>query len=167
MKHASVVSPKYLAHRERRSARSARRGDAGIAALFQGAATMRCGMQRRSNAKGLRRHNTGALLIGLLLAACAGSDANPIIEPNPVSGDSCAIARPNFGAPATQAELSLFAYDVNAPLNLQKTVENAVGAVEVSAISYDSPAGGRVTGLLFISLLRSSPRPGIILMHCS
>jgi dienelactone hydrolase len=128
---------------------------------------MRCGMQRRSNAKGLRRHSTTALLIGLLLAACAGSDANPIIEPNPVSGDSCAIARPNFGAPATQAELSLFAYDVNAPLNLQKTVENAVGAVEVSAISYDSPAGGRVTGLLFIPLQRSSPRPGIILMHGS
>lgn len=111
-----------------------------------------------------------ALLFGLLLAACAGSDADPIIEPitpPTVSGDSCAVARPDFGGPATQAELSLFAYDVNAPLNLQKTVENGVGAVEVSAISYDSPAGGRVTGLLFIPLQRSSPRPGIILMHGS
>ena len=109
-----------------------------------------------------------ALLIGLLLAACAGSDADPIIEPitpPPVKGDSCAIARPDFGGPATQAELSLFAYDVNAPLDLQKTVENVVGAVEVSAISYNSPAGGRVTGLLFIPLQRSTPRPGIILMH--
>ena len=108
------------------------------------------------------KHAT-ALLIGLLLAACAGSDGDPIIEPitpPPVTGDSCAVARPDFGGPATQAELSLFAYDVNAPLNLQKTVENAVGGVEVSAISYDSPAGGRVTGLLFIPLQRTSPRPG-------
>jgi dienelactone hydrolase len=108
-----------------------------------------------------------ASLIALLLAACAGSDADPITKPNtkPVGADSCAVARPDFGGPATQAELSRFAYDVNAPLNLQKTVENGVGAVEVSAISYDSPAGGRVTGLLFIPHQRSSPRPGIILMH--
>ena len=110
-----------------------------------------------------------ALLIGLSSAACAVSDADPIIEPigqPPVSVDSCTVARPSFGAPATQAELSLFAYDVNAPLNLQKTVEKG-GAVEVSAISYDSPAGGRVTGLLFVPAQRSSPRPGIILMHGS
>ena len=115
------------------------------------------------------RHAT-AVLIGLLSAACAGSDADPVIEPItqlPVSVDSCTLARPDFGGPATQAELSLFAYDVNAPLNLQKTVEKGSGAVEVSAISYDSPAGGRVTGLLFIPLQRSSPRPGIILMHGS
>jgi dienelactone hydrolase len=111
-----------------------------------------------------------ALLIGALSAACAGSDADPIVEPitqPPVGFDSCAVARPDFGGPATQAELSLFAYDVNAPLNLQKTVETGAGAVEVSAISYDSPAGGRVTGLLFIPRQRSTPRPGIILMHGS
>src|SRR5688572_24370225 len=113
-----------------------------------------------------------ALLIGLLVgaafAACAGSDGDPIVGPiiqPPVGPDSCTLARPDFGSPATQAELSLFAYDVNAPLNLQKTIENGVGAVEVSAISYDSPAGGRVTGLLFIPLNRSGPRPGMVLMH--
>lgn len=111
-----------------------------------------------------------ALLIGWLSAACAGSDVDPITEPitpEPVSGDSCAVARPDFGGAATPAELSLFAYDGDAPLNLQKTVENVVGAVEVSTIAYDSPAGGRVTGLLFMPLERSSPRPGIILMHGS
>jgi dienelactone hydrolase len=109
-----------------------------------------------------------ALLIGLVLAACAGSDADPIIEPiiqPPVAADSCTLARPSFGSAATQAELSVFTYDANAPLNLQKTIENNVGAVEVSAISYDSPAGGRVTGLLFIPLNRSGLRPGMVLMH--
>jgi uncharacterized protein len=113
-----------------------------------------------------------ALLIGLLVTAsvgaCAGSDADSIVEPiiqPPVGVDSCTLARPDFGAPATQAELGLFAYDVNAPLNLQKTVESTVGGVEVSAISYDSPAGGRVTGLLFIPLDRTGLRPGMVLMH--
>jgi uncharacterized protein len=104
----------------------------------------------------------------LIISACAGSDADPIIGPitqPPAGVDSCAVARPDFGAPATQADLGLFAYDVNAPLNLQKNTEYNVGAVEVSEISYDSPAGGRVTGLLFIPLNRSSPRPAIILMH--
>ena len=113
-----------------------------------------------------------ALLIGWLsaaaFAACAGSDADPIIEPitqPPVGADSCTLARPDFGGPAMQAELSIFAYDVNAPLNLQKTIENGVGAVEVSAISYDSPGGGRVTGMLFIPLDRPGLRPGMVLMH--
>ena len=113
-----------------------------------------------------------ALLIGLLLpaslAACAGSDADPITEPitePPVGVDSCRLARPDFGGPAMQADLGLFAYDVNAPLNLQKTIESGGGAVEVSAISYDSPAGGRVTGMLFIPQNRSSLRPGVVAMH--
>ena len=115
------------------------------------------------------KHAT-ALLIGLSLGACAGSDADPIIEPidkPPVSVDSCTIARPNFGGPATQAELSLFAYDVNAPLNLQKVVEKTSGGVEFSGISYDSPGGGRVTGILINPVNRSTLRPGIILMHGS
>jgi uncharacterized protein len=37
--------------------------------------------------------------------------------------------------------------------------------VEVSSISFDSPDGGRVTGLLFDPVTRSSLRPGIVLMH--
>src|SRR5690349_16762332 len=113
--------------------------------------------------------HAAALLIGLL-AGCAGADAAPIIQPitkPPVSLDSCAVARPDLGGPATQADLSLFAYDVNASLNLQKTVESTSGGVEFSGISYDSPAGGRVTGILVNPVNRSSLRPGIILMHGS
>lgn len=79
--------------------------------------------------------------------------------------DSCAIARPDFGGAATEADRNLFAYDANAPLNLQKVAESTVRGVETSAISFDSPDGGRVTGLLFDPVDRSGPRPGIVLMH--
>ena len=108
-------------------------------------------------------------LLALSISACAGSGGDEVIEPitQPVGVDSCAVARPDLGGPATQADLALFAYDVNAPLNLQKTVENTSGGVEFSGISYDSPAGGRVTGILVNPVNRSSLRPGIILMHGS
>src|SRR5215218_6594698 len=103
-------------------------------------------------------------LLAFFLAACAGSPAEPDTEPS-LLGDSCAVARPDFGAVATEAERALFAYDVNAPLNLQKTVESTINGVEVSAISFSSPGGGSATGLLFDPVTRSSLRPGIVLMH--
>ncbi len=103
----------------------------------------------------------------LLMSACAGSSTEPIIPPLPPNAlaDSCAVARPDFGAVATAAERDLFAYDVNAPLNLQRTVESANSGVEVSTISFSSPDGGSATGLLFNPVTRSSLRPGIVLMH--
>jgi uncharacterized protein len=106
-------------------------------------------------------------LAALVLSACAGSPANPSTAPNAPSlvADSCAVARPDFGGPATASDRDLFAYDVNAPLNLQKTVESTNNGVEVSAISFSSPGGGSVTGLLFDPVGRSSLRPGIVLMH--
>jgi dienelactone hydrolase len=86
-----------------------------------------------------------------------------------VTGDPCVVdpgsLRPDFGGSATAADRTLFAYDVNAPLNLQKTVESTTNGVEVSVISYNSPDGGSVTGLLFNPVTRSSLRPGIVLMH--
>ena len=111
-----------------------------------------------------------APIIGLLViasfVACAGSPAEPIIPPklDPVT-DSCAVARPDFGGVATEAERKLFAYDVNASFNLQKVVESTNKGVEVSAISFSSPDGGTVVGLLFDPVTRSSLRPGIVLMH--
>jgi dienelactone hydrolase len=105
--------------------------------------------------------------IALIVSACAGS-AEKVIEPiteKPVAFDSCALARPDLGTAATQADLALFAYDVNAPLNLQTTVESTTGGVEFSGISYDSPAGGRVTGILVNPVGRTTPRPAIVLMH--
>jgi len=99
-------------------------------------------------------------LIASLISACAGSSA----EPNPAA-DSCTAERPNFDAVATAAERDLFAYDVNAPLNLQQAVESTNNGVQVSAISFSSPGGGSVTGLLFDPVARSGLRPGIVLMH--
>jgi dienelactone hydrolase len=98
-------------------------------------------------------------LMALFVSACAGSTTGPR-----TAADSCAVARPDFGV-ATEADRNLFAYDVNAPLNLQKTVESTNKGVEVSAISFSSPDGGSVTGLLFDPVTRSSLRPGIVLMH--
>ena len=104
--------------------------------------------------------------VALFMAACAGSTAEPEPEPKPIADvDSCAVARPDFGAAATASERSLFSYDVNAPLNLQKTVESTNNGVEISAISFDSPEGGRATGFLVNPVTRSSLRPGIVLMH--
>jgi dienelactone hydrolase len=99
------------------------------------------------------------LVVAFFTSACAAS-----ADQGPAEPDSCAVARPAFGV-ASAAERELFAYDVDAPLNLEKTVESTNNEVEVSAISFDSPDGGRVTGLLFDPVTRSSLRPGIVLMH--
>jgi dienelactone hydrolase len=66
---------------------------------------------------------------------------------------------------ATAADRALFAYDATAPLDLQAAVESTNDGVELSAVSFSSPAGGRVTGLMFDPVTRSSLRPGIVLMH--
>ena len=102
----------------------------------------------------------GIALVALFISACAGSATEP-----PIAADSCAVERPEFGGAATAADRNLFAYDVNAPLNLQKAVESTIDGVEVSRISFDSPDGGSATGMLFDPVTRSSPRPGIVLMH--
>jgi dienelactone hydrolase len=118
-----------------------------------------------------------AALVALFITACAGPPTEPGVAPTGPAGpgtpptgpgpvaDSCVVARPDFGAAATEADRALFAYDVDAPLNLQKTVESTKNGVEVSAISFSSPDGGSVTGLLFDPVTRSSLRPGVVLMH--
>ena len=106
-------------------------------------------------------------LAALLISACGGSSAEPSTTstgPSPVA-NSCSIARPDFGGAATAADRALFAYDVTAPLNLQKAAGTTTKGVEASAISFSSPDGGAVTGLLFDPVGRSSLRPGIVLMH--
>ena len=106
-------------------------------------------------------------LVALVIAACPGSPPEPSTSPPPLGAvvDSCTIARPDFGPVATAADRALFAYDVAAPLNLQKTVESTSNGVEVSVVSFTSPGGGSATGLLFDPVTRSSLRPGVVLMH--
>jgi uncharacterized protein len=107
--------------------------------------------------------------LALTVSACGASTAEPIgevpINTSPLGADSCALGRPELGGVATAAEKAVFAYDANAPLNLKKALESTSGGVEVSTISFDSPDGGTVTGLLFDPVTRSSLRPGIVLMH--
>ena len=102
-------------------------------------------------------------LVAVLTSGCGGSPSEPPTE-LPIAADSCAIARPDFGV-ATAAERAVFAYAADAPLDLQKTVQSTTNGVEVSAISFDSPDGGSVTGFMFDPVTRSSLRPGIVLMH--
>ena len=102
----------------------------------------------------------GIALVAWFISACAGSTTEP-----PVARDTCAVGRPDFGGAATAADRDLFTYDVDAPLNLQETVENTIDGVEVSRISFNSPDGGSATGMLFDPVTRSSLRPGIVLMH--
>jgi hypothetical protein len=108
------------------------------------------------------------LFVSAFVSACAGSGTEPITEPvvtPPTTSDSCVVARPDFGGPATEADLALFGYDVGAPLNLQKTVQSSANGVEISSISFTSPGGGSAPGLMFEPVARPGPRPGIVLMH--
>jgi len=111
-------------------------------------------------------------LAALFVSACAGGGNGgekitdpPTDKPPPVA--ACPAARPNFGAPATAADRALFSYDASAPLNLKKTVDSTAKGVEFNSISYDSPAGGSVTGIMYVPLGRSGLRAGAIVMHGS
>jgi dienelactone hydrolase len=106
-------------------------------------------------------------LVALFIAAC-GSTTEPPTAPGtgtPTAAESCASARPDLGGVANAADRALFAYNANAPLDLEKAVESTNNGIEVSAVSFGSPGGGSVTGLLFDPVTRSSLRPGIVLMH--
>jgi dienelactone hydrolase len=111
------------------------------------------------------------VLTALILCACGGSASAPATvastpsadpAPNAVA-DSCGVVRPAFDV-ANASELGMFAYDANAPLNLDKTVEAMNNGIQVSRINFDSPVGGRVTGMMFDPITRTGPRPGIILI---
>ncbi|HEX8212482.1 MAG TPA: acetylxylan esterase [Longimicrobium sp.] len=82
-----------------------------------------------------------------------------------VHADSCTGARPDFGGMATAEDRKLFSYDVDAPLNLQKTAESTINGVEVSNISFSSPDGGLVSGKMWDPVTRAGLRPGMVLMH--
>jgi dienelactone hydrolase len=66
---------------------------------------------------------------------------------------------------ATAGDRDLFRYDVDAPLNLQKTVESTNNGVDVSSISFSGPDGGLVTGKIWDPVTRPGLRPGMVLMH--
>jgi dienelactone hydrolase len=100
----------------------------------------------------------------VMVAGGAQADASAFVL-HRMAADSCSGARPDFGGAATAGDRNLFSYDVDAPLNLQKTVESTNEGVEVSSIAFGSPGGGMVTGMMWDPVTRSSLRPGMVLMH--
>jgi len=86
------------------------------------------------------------------------------VLPPPPYGDGCPASRPHFGV-ATDADRALFAYDATAPLNLRKTTEATTAAVTLSSITYDSPAGGSVTGIMAEPVGRAGLCPGMVILH--
>lgn len=87
-------------------------------------------------------------------------------EPARVHPDPRGAARPDFGGAATARDRDLFSYDAGAPLNLRKTVvRSTIHRVEVSRLSFPSPDGGLVTGMMWDPATRRGPRPGMVLMH--
>jgi dienelactone hydrolase len=107
-----------------------------------------------------------AATVSVTVASGAQANASAIVLDR-AGPDTCAVARPDFGGPATAADRAVFAYDVAAPLNLKKTFEATVNGVTRSVISYDSPDGGVVPGLMVEPVGRSGPRPGVVVMHAS
>ena len=92
----------------------------------------------------------------------AQGDASPIV----LRHDSCLVARPNFGV-ATAEDRALYSYDASAPLNLQKTLITTNTVFQSSTITYTSPAGGTVPGIMVEPVGRSGLRPAILIMHPS
>ena len=88
------------------------------------------------------------------------------VHPLAITGDSCPGSRPSFGV-ATEAERALFAYDASAPLNVKKTVKTTNSVFTLSDVSYDSPAGGSVPGIMAEPVGRSGLRPGMVILHPS
>lgn len=109
----------------------------------------------------------GPTSVTVASGAQANASAFVLSRATTATADTCALARPNFGGPATAADRALFAYDANAPLNLRKTVDSTRNGVEFNSISYDSPAGGSATGIMYVPVGRTGPRPGVVVMHAA
>lgn len=99
---------------------------------------------------------------------------NPSADPTTRSPRSCrnlflAAALLLAGAPAAPAEeaslpLELFAYDAPAPLEVRLAPLGDEDGVGIFEVSYASPAGGRVTGRLYVPA-GPGPFAGIVYAH--
>ena len=109
----------------------------------------------------------GATYVVATLASNADARDSVRVRVSAFVPDTCAVARPDFGPAATAADRAEFAYDATAPLNLQSTVEMSNSILKLFRITYTSPAGGTVTGILSEPVGRTGLRPGLVLMHPS
>lgn len=77
---------------------------------------------------------------------------------------ACARAPRSSAGEVDAIAAGTFAYDRAAPLELRDSLENTDRGVKTHAISFRSPKGGRVTGLLFVPEARGR-HAGIVMMH--
>jgi dienelactone hydrolase len=84
----------------------------------------------------------------------------PLLLATALAAPACAQAP----RPADAIAAGTFAYDRAAPLELRDSLESMTDGVETHAISYASPRGGRVTGLLFVPQ-GGGRKAGIVNMH--
>ena len=101
---------------------------------------------------------TALLALSLLLTPALFAAA-------PRTRDSAAApATASPPAVATDEELALFAYDRGAPLELETKRLSLEDGVEVYAMSFASPKGGRATGRLLVPR-REGKKAGVVMMH--
>jgi dienelactone hydrolase len=77
---------------------------------------------------------------------------------------SSAACRLPAQAADSDLPLATFAYDASAPLELRDSLLRVEDGVQVRAISYASPKGGRATGLLFVPEA-GGRNAGVVMMH--
>jgi poly(3-hydroxybutyrate) depolymerase len=110
---------------------------------------------------------TGArIAIALTAVAALAGAAAPAGAQAPAAA---VCPRAAAATPAGPPPLHLFAYDRAAPLDLRDSVARVDGPVAVHRVSFASPRGGRVTGLLHVpadSLRGPGGRfAGLVLLH--
>jgi len=62
------------------------------------------------------------------------------------------------------APLATFGYDAKLPLNARDSVRERIEGIEVRTLTFDSPKGGRVTGLLYLPVTPGR-HPGMLVGH--
>ncbi len=92
-----------------------------------------------------------------LAGACAAPEESAAAQQQP-----CEF--PKAPAPATSADLRVFAYDTAADPRVTLGPARSERGVAVHDIQYDSPKGGHVTGLLFVPP-GTGPFAGVIVQH--
>jgi uncharacterized protein len=102
---------------------------------------------------------TPLLMLSLLLVPTLAAAAAPRAP-----ASASAPATPPRSTVTTDEELALFAYDRSAPLGLEAERLSVEDGVEVYAMSFASPKGGRATGRLLVPR-REGKMAGIVFMH--
>ncbi len=98
-----------------------------------------------------------AVLVVLFAAGCSPASA---------AQQRSSSGQPGGSASCPALPVETFGYDRNAALDLRDSMTAIMSGVEVHAISFASPPGGRATGFLFVPQKKAAGRiPGIVVQH--